>query len=225
MRAQFARRCPVIFTRLIGPIVHHPIVFEQRTDIHVGRERDKAIAQADAWSLAAFNLRVEIAHHAFENIDPRFGVILVGGVHRPGGIEHEHDVGVGKIERGLAVHRERHGGIAEQVHDRGGHRHGRHARDRKVLLNRHDETASGGAVATISEVVVEEPGSNGCAIGRDDPTYHHFRAKLLARRQHPGIAGLLQAGLREVGSPHVDPATNHRQQRHQRSANHRQRIA
>lgn len=82
-----------------------------------------------------------------------------------------------------------------------------------------------GTIGPIVEIEVEEPLAEigrfvGYIAGEDD-----LCSQPLACRQHAGIAGLLEATLREVAAPHVDAAAEHGHQRHDRGRHQRHRIA
>ena len=79
--------------------------------------------------------------------------------------------------------------------------------------------------AGIGEVEVEEAVADiGDGIGHG-AIEHHRGAQLLARGEHAGIAGLLEADLREIAAAHVDAAADQREQGGDRRRHERHGVA
>ena len=182
------RACPRAdwhsFTRLVFPVFHHPVRTEQRADIDVGGVGHKSVADPGSRGFAVFKLGIKALNHTAHHIDFGFAIARVGFSHRPGGIEHEHHIGVGEVEPGLARHLDGHRAVAKQGHDRGWHRDARRAGDGEVLFEGHLETATFGAIGAVAVIEIEEPVTHRDNVVGNRPGCGDLRSQLLARREH-----------------------------------------
>ena len=163
-------------------------------------------------------LVVERHHRILQRLDLARAIDRI--IHRPRHVQHQHDIRVHEVERGIAAHRHRQRFEAEQAHDRGRDRgrgvHPDHARFRlgdhrgeglrPVLPLRKVERKE--LLPRIAHRIVE-----GIVL-------HHP-----PRGQRGGVAGALHLALRHIGAAEVHPATDHDGQRDQARSDYRQHVA
>ena len=159
---------------------------------------DDAVAQAQA-SVLQLGLHrgefvVERHHRALEPVQPRLArrasLVALGAIglprHRPGHVEHEHDVGADDVLRRGAHHAERQRLEAEQPHDRGRHggggAHAHRADFRPVNLGGEGVGLEG----ALREVEVEELRRLGL-----DRIVEHVALHDAAAGERAGVARLL----------------------------------